>query len=77
MEGTYCFVVRVGLEKIRRETILLPEEKRKAMRARLDKARAKVVNPWDEHKEPFHPKQFQDFVLPKEREALIEPAGVA
>lgn len=77
LERTYDFVVRIGLEKVRRETVLLPDEKKKELRSRLDKARAKVVNPWDEHKAPFHPKQFQDFVLPKEKEALIEPAGVA
>jgi nitrite reductase (NADH) large subunit len=72
LERTYDFVVRVGLEKIRRETVCAPEDVRRGMMERLDKARAKAVNPWkEESAEPFHPMQFHDFVLPKESEALI------
>ncbi|MBI3313030.1 MAG: NAD(P)/FAD-dependent oxidoreductase [Candidatus Omnitrophica bacterium] len=73
IERTYDFVVRIGLEKIRRETILAPEEIRKGLLERLNKARAKAVNPWAvESKKPVHPMQFKDFVLPKDKEALIE-----
>ena len=73
IERTYDFVVRMGLEKIRRETILAPEEIRKGLLERLNKARAKAVNPWAvESKKPVHPMQFKDFVLPKDKEALIE-----
>lgn len=71
LERTYDFVVRVGLEEVRRETILASPEKKKALLDRLNKARAKVVNPWDEHKKPVNPVQFNEFVLPKEAEALI------
>lgn len=77
LERTYDFVEKVGLEKIRRETILAPEEIKKGLLERLRKARAKAVDPWAaESKKPVHPLQFKDFVLPKEREAFIEPAGV-
>ncbi len=71
LERTYDFVVRVGLEKVRRETILAPEETKKGLLDRLTKARAKVVNPWNEASKPVHPMQFQDFVLPKDADALI------
>lgn len=73
LERTYDFVVRVGLETIRRETILASEETKKGFLSRLQKAKAKAVNPWAvESKAPVHPYQFQDFVLPKDKEALIE-----
>lgn len=71
LERTYDFIPRVGLEKIRRETTLAPEEKKKALLERLSRARAKVVNPWDEHKKPAQPLQFSDFVLPKDADALM------
>ncbi len=71
LERTYDFVVRVGLEKIRRETVLASGETKKGLLDRLGKARAKVVNPWREAAKPVHPMQFKDFVLPKEAEALI------
>jgi len=77
LERTYDFVVRIGLEKIRRETILAPCEIKKGLLDRLNKARAKAVNPWDvESKKPVHPMQFQDFVMPKDKEAFIEKVGV-
>ena len=71
LERTYDFVVRIGLEEIRRETVLAPEEKKKALLDRLNKARGKVVNPWDEAHKPLHPLQFNELVLPKEAEALV------
>jgi len=73
LERTYDFVERVGLETIRRETVLAPEDKKKALFDRLAKAKSKAVNPWAiESKAPVHPLQFQDFVLPKDKDALIE-----
>ncbi|MBI3319813.1 MAG: NAD(P)/FAD-dependent oxidoreductase, partial [Candidatus Omnitrophica bacterium] len=73
VERTYDFVERVGLETIRRETVLAPPEKRRALLDRLTKARSKAVNPWAvESQQPVHPMQFKDFVLPRDAEALIE-----
>ena len=72
LERTYDFVVRVGLEKIRRETILATDEAKKTLLGHLEKAKKKAVDPWAaEAKKPVHPMQFHDFVLPKEAEALI------
>ena len=71
LERTYDFVERLGIEKIRQETILTSEEKKKGFLDRLKKSKAKTVNPWDEHKKPVHPMQFSEFVLPKDQEALI------
>lgn len=71
LERTYDFVERAGLEKIRRETILASEETKKGLLERLNKARAKAVDPWKEASKPVHPMQFKDFVLPKDAEALI------
>ena len=77
IERTYDFLERIGLEKIRRETILASEETKKGLLERLKKARAKAVDPWAvESKKPVHPAQFKDFVLPKDKEALIEAGGV-
>ena len=76
LERSYDFVVRLGLEKIRRETILAPEKTRKGLLDRLAKAKAKAVDPWLESKKPVHPMQFQDFVLPKDKEALLETVPV-
>ncbi|MDP3921155.1 MAG: nitrite reductase large subunit NirB [Candidatus Omnitrophota bacterium] len=71
LERTYDFVERLGLEKIRQETILASDEKKRGLLERLKKSKSKVVNPWNEHKKPVHPMQFDDFVLPKDKEALI------
>ncbi|MBI3252443.1 MAG: NAD(P)/FAD-dependent oxidoreductase [Candidatus Omnitrophica bacterium] len=72
LERTYDFVPRVGLEKIRRETVLASEEKKTALLGHLEKAKAKAVNPWAvESEKPAHPYQFQDFVLPKDTQALV------
>ena len=72
LERTYDFVVRIGLEKIRRDTILASSEIKNGLLDRLKIAKSKAVDPWTaESKKPVHPMQFKDFVLPKEAEALI------
>lgn len=71
LERTYDFVERIGLEKIRRETILASDENKKGLFERFYKAKSKAVDPWKEAVKPVHPKQFTDFVLPKDAEALI------
>jgi len=76
-QRSYDFVERVGLETIRRETVLACKEKQEALLERLARAKAKVKDPWGtESKEPVHPMQFKDFVLPKDQEALLEPIPV-
>ena len=71
LERTYDFVPRMGLETIRRETLLASAKNKKALLDRLAKAKEKAVDPWKEAAKPVHPYQFQDFVLPKESEALV------
>ena len=75
LERTYDFIPRVGLERVRRETVLAPEETKQALLSRLKKAKEKAVNPWAvEAEKPVNPLQFNEFVLPKEAEALIGEA---
>lgn len=75
LERTYDFVARIGLEKIRQETTLASEEKKKALLERLRKAKERVVDPWKvESRKPAHPMQFQSYVLPQEQGALISVA---
>jgi nitrite reductase (NADH) large subunit len=72
LERTYDFVERLGVEEIRRHTTLASEEVKQGLLGRLKKSKAKAVNPWAvESEKPVHPMQFQDFVLPKDAEALI------
>jgi nitrite reductase (NADH) large subunit len=70
LERTYDFVERLGIEKVRQETILASAEKKAALLDHYRKAKAKAVDPWKEAEKPVHPMQFKDFVLPKDREAL-------
>ncbi|MBI3266428.1 MAG: hypothetical protein HYZ67_05165, partial [Chlamydiae bacterium] len=72
IERTYDFVERVGLDEIRRHTILAPEDQKKSLLDRLKKSKEKAVNPWEtESKKSVHPMQFKDFVLPKDSDALM------
>ncbi|MBK8870657.1 MAG: nitrite reductase large subunit NirB [Elusimicrobia bacterium] len=72
LERVYDFVERVGLQKIREETVLASPEMKKSLLDRLSKGKEKVVDPWAvESSKPVHPMQFNDFVLPKEKEALV------
>jgi len=72
LERTYDFVERVGLQKIREKTVLASVDKKKELLERLAKAKEKVVDPWAvESSKPIHPMQFSDFVLPKDKEALV------
>jgi nitrite reductase (NADH) large subunit len=72
LERTYDFVERIGMDKVRRETILAPDEEKKRMLDRLNKAKDRAKDPWwEESKKPVHPMQFQELVLPKEAEALV------
>jgi len=72
LERTYDFVPRLGLEKIRHETILASEDVKQGLRDRLKKSKERAKDPWAvESKKPVSPMQFQELVLPKEMEALI------
>jgi nitrite reductase (NADH) large subunit len=58
LERSYDFVERVGIERIRKETIYAPEPVRRALLDRLSKSRAHARDPWLERENPVHPTQF-------------------
>ncbi|MGH7198619.1 MAG: nitrite reductase large subunit NirB [Candidatus Omnitrophota bacterium] len=72
LERTYDFVPRLGLEKVRRETILASEDVKKGLLERLKKSKERAIEPWSvESKKHVHEMQFQELVMPKDVEALI------
>jgi nitrite reductase (NADH) large subunit len=58
LERTYDFVERVGIEKIRKETVYAPAAQRKALLRRLQKSKALSRDAWLERTKPVHPTQF-------------------
>ncbi|PYR88321.1 MAG: nitrite reductase large subunit [Acidobacteria bacterium] len=58
LERTYDFVDRVGIEKIRKETVYAPESVKHALRDRFARSKQRAVDPWLERREPRHPMQF-------------------
>ncbi len=58
LERTYDFVERLGIEKIRKETVYAPEPAREALLERLHKSKALAHDAWLEREEPVHPTQF-------------------
>ncbi len=58
LERTYDFVERVGIEKVRKETVYAPDPVRQALLDRLGKSKARAKDAWLEGREPKHPTQF-------------------
>ena len=58
LERTYDFVERLGMEKIRKETVYAPEKQKKALLKRLQKAKALSSDAWLERQKPANPTQF-------------------
>ena len=58
LERTYDFVERLGIEKVRKETVYAPEAVRRGLLDRLHKSKARAHDAWDEGREPRHPTQF-------------------
>ena len=58
LERSYDFVERLGMEKIRRETVYAPDSVRHALLERLRKSKALAVDPWLERDDPRTPHQF-------------------
>jgi len=58
LERTYDFVERLGIEKVRKETVYAPEAVRQGLRDRFSRSKAHAVDPWLEGREPRHPTQF-------------------
>ena len=58
LERTYDFVERVGIEKVRRETVYAPLAVQQGLRERLRKSKRLARDAWLEGDEPRHPTQF-------------------
>jgi len=58
LERTYDFVERLGIERVRRETIYAPLAVQQGLRERLRKSKAISRDAWLEGDEPRHPTQF-------------------
>jgi len=58
LERTYDFVERVGIERVRRETIYAPLAVQQGLRDRLRKSKWVSRDAWLEGDEPRHPTQF-------------------
>jgi nitrite reductase (NADH) large subunit len=65
LERTYDFVERVGIERVRRETIYAPIAVQQGLRARLRKSKQLARDAWLEGDTPISPTQF----------VQIEPQG--
>ena len=58
LERTYDFVERLGIERVRKETVYAPEPVRHALLERLRKSKALSHDAWLEREAPVHPTQF-------------------
>lgn len=58
LERTYDFVERVGIERVRRETIYATLGVQQGLRDRLRRSKAASRDAWLEGDEPLHPTQF-------------------
>jgi nitrite reductase (NADH) large subunit len=58
LERTYDFVERLGIEKVRRETVYAPDAVRQGLLDRLQKSKARARDAWLEGQAPRHPTQF-------------------
>jgi len=58
LERTYDFVVRVGMDKVRKDTVYAQAEARAGLLDRLRKSKARSRDAWEEGRDPVHPSQF-------------------
>jgi len=58
LERTYDFVERVGIAKVRRDTVYAPLAIQQGLRGRLRKSKQLARDAWLEGDEPKHPTQF-------------------
>lgn len=58
LERTYDFVERLGIEKVRRETVYAPLANQQGLRERYRKSKRLSRDVWLEGDEPRHPSQF-------------------
>jgi nitrite reductase (NADH) large subunit len=58
LERTYDFVERMGIDKVRKETVYAPESARLALLDRLRKSKASSYDAWQEGRSPVNRTQF-------------------
>ncbi len=58
LERTYDFVERLGIEKVRKETVYAPEAAKLGLLERLARSKALSKDAWSERDEPVNPTQF-------------------
>jgi nitrite reductase (NADH) large subunit len=58
LERTYDFVERLGIEKVRKDTVYAPAAVKAALRDRLHKSKARARDAWEEGRVPVNPTQF-------------------
>lgn len=58
LERTYDFVERLGIEKIRKETVYAADADKKKLLDRLKRSKALAKDAWLEREAPAHPTQF-------------------
>jgi nitrite reductase [NAD(P)H] large subunit len=58
LERTYDFVERLGIEKVRKETVYATDAVKHGLRDRLRKSKARSQDAWLEREKPNHPTQF-------------------
>jgi nitrite reductase (NADH) large subunit len=58
LERTYDFVERIGIEKVRKDTVYATETVRHGLLERLRKSKAHATDPWLEGRTPRHRTQF-------------------
>jgi nitrite reductase (NADH) large subunit len=58
LERTYDFVVRLGIDKIRKETIYAPADVKEGLLDRFRKSKARARDPWQEGQAPVNRTQF-------------------
>jgi nitrite reductase (NADH) large subunit len=58
LERTYDFVTRVGIEKVRKDTVYAPDAVKVALRDRFRKSKARSYDAWQEGRTPVNRTQF-------------------
>ena len=58
LERTYGFVERLGIEKVRKDTVYAPDAVKEALLDRLRKSKTHAPDAWLEGRAPRHPTQF-------------------
>ena len=58
LERTYDFVERLGIEKVRKDTVYATDAIKDGLLDRLRKSKARARDSWQEGRSPNHPTQF-------------------